>query len=72
METRRLWMMWWSGVFAMAAFVHLLRALSGVLLVVGTVSIPVGVSWAVVLTGGAAASWLMRLAFTCGASAAPR
>lgn len=60
METRRLWMMWWSGALGLAAFAHMLRALAGVTLSVGTVSIPVWVSWVVFPAAGIASMWLMR------------
>ena len=58
----RLWMMWWSGVFAVAAFVHLMRTLTNVSVVVGSLSIPRWLSWAVFPLAGLAAGWLMRRA----------
>ena len=62
MNTRRLWMMWWSGVFSVATFVHLMRALSGVSVAIGRVSIPLSVSWVVFPITGFMAGWLMRKA----------
>ena len=62
MDTRRLWLMWWAGIFAAATIVHLMRALSGASVVIGTISIPLWVSWTVVPLAGCISGWLMRLA----------
>ena len=62
METWRLWRMWWSGLFALAAFVHLLRALANVPVAIGMVAIPRWVSWVVVPVAGLMSGWLMRIA----------
>ena len=48
METRRVWRMWWSGLFSMAALGHLARAFGHVPVMIGAVRIPVWVSWVVV------------------------
>lgn len=62
METRRLWMMWWSGIFAVAAFVHLMRVLANLPITIGTVAIPMWVSWMVCPVAGVVSGWLMRIA----------
>ena len=62
METRRLWRMWWSGAFAVAAFVHLMRALANIPVTIGTVTIPIWVSWMVCPVAGLISGWLMRIA----------
>ncbi len=62
METRRLWRMWWSGVFAVAAFIHLMRALANLPVSIGTLAIPIWVSWVVFPLAGVLSGWLMRLA----------
>jgi hypothetical protein len=54
--------MWWSGVFAVAAFVHLLRALANMPVTIGTVAIPMWVSWVVFPVAGFISGWLMRIA----------
>ena len=58
MNRRVLWRMWWSGVFATAMAVHVLRALSGVPVVVGSVDVPLWVSSVVVLVAGSLSAWL--------------
>jgi len=63
-EMWRLREMWWSGVFALAAFVHLIRAIIGLPLTVGTVSVPVWLSWIVASLAGLASGWLMQRALT--------
>lgn len=60
MSTRRLWMMWWSGVFALATVVHLMRALANIPLIVGPVHVAVWISWVIFPLTGLAAVWLMR------------
>ena len=60
MDPRRLWMMWWSGLLAAAAFVHLLRAMLGMAVTVGTVEIPLRVSWIAGPVAGALSLWLAR------------
>ena len=62
METRRLRRMWWSGVFAVAAFVHLMRALANLSVTIGTLTIPMWVSWVVFPVAGFLSGWLMRIA----------
>ena len=62
METRRLWRMWWSGVFAVAAFVHGLRAMAHIPVTIGTVAVQIWVSWVVFPVAGFIAGWLMRIA----------
>jgi hypothetical protein len=54
--------MWWSGVFAVAAFVHLIRALAGFPVTVGMVAIPLWVSWVVGPVAGVMSGWLMWIA----------
>ena len=60
MELRRLWMMWWSGVLAAATFVHLLRTMTGLPVTIGSVLIPLWVSWVIVPVAGVASLWLVR------------
>ena len=55
-------MMWWSGLLAMATFVHLGRAMSGVVVSVGGVAVPLWVSWVIVVVAGGASLWLIRKA----------
>ena len=55
-------MMWWSGAFALAALAHLLRAVSRVPVVVGSLSIPLWVSWLIAPLAGFASSGLVRRA----------
>ena len=62
MEKRRLWRMWGSGLLALVTAAHLLRALTGVQVVIGTIRIPVWVSWIVFPVAGFFSGWLMRLA----------
>ena len=62
LETRRVWRMWWSGLFSMAALGHLARAFGHAPVTIGAVRIPVWVSWVVVPLAGGAAGWLMRTA----------
>jgi hypothetical protein len=62
MERRRLWMMWWSGLLAMATFVHLLRVMTGLSVTIGAVAVPMWVSWAVVFVAGIISLWLVRVA----------
>jgi hypothetical protein len=62
METRRLWMMWWSGLLAAATFVHLVRAMTGVPVTIGSVAIPLWLSWVVVPVAGVVSLWLVRKA----------
>lgn len=63
MNRRRLWTMWWSGMFTAAAFVHLVRALANMPVTIGTVSIPTWVSWMVFPVAAYIAGWLMNLVF---------
>lgn len=72
METWRLWRMWWSGVFAVAAFVHLMRALANLSVTIGTVAIPMWVSWAVFPIAGFIAGWLTRIALERKPQTPPR
>ena len=62
MERRRLWMMWWSGLLAAATFVHLFRTMTGVGVTIGSVAIPLWVSWVVVPIAGCCSLWLVRKA----------
>lgn len=62
MERRRLWQMWWSGLFAAAACVHVLRTLANVPVVIGTMAIPIWVGWVVFPLAGFVSGWLMRIA----------
>lgn len=62
MDTRRLWRMWWSGIFTVAAFVHLMRGLANIPVTIGTTAIPIWVSWVVFPVTGFMAGWLMRIA----------
>ncbi len=62
MDTRRLWSMWWSGVFALAAGVHLVRTLAHIPVTIGTVAIPMWVSWVVCPIAGVLSAWLARIA----------
>ena len=62
MERRRLWQMWWSGLLAAATFVHLGRAMVGVPVTIGSVEIPLWVSYAIVPTAGLFSLWLIRRA----------
>lgn len=62
MERRRLWMMWWSGLLAAATFVHLVRAMTGVPVRVGSMDIPLWASWAIVPVAGTISLWLIRTA----------
>ena len=62
MERRRLWMMWWSGLLAAATFVHLLRTMTGLPVMIGTVAIPLWVSWVIVPVAGVLSLWLVRRA----------
>lgn len=62
MSARRLWMMWWSGAFATATFVHLIRVMSGASLVVGAVTIPLWISGVIVVAAGPLSLWLMQRA----------
>ena len=62
MERRRLWKMWWSGVLAAATFAHLLRTMTGLPLIVGSVDVPLWVSWVIVPVAGGASLWLVRAA----------
>lgn len=62
METRRLWLMWWSGLLAAGTFIHLLRTMTGLPVTIGTVAIPLWVSWVIVPIAGGASLWLLRRA----------
>ena len=62
MDRRRLWLMWWSGLLAAATFVHLLRTLTGLPVVIGALAVPVWVSWVVVPTAGGVSLWLVQKA----------
>ena len=62
METRRLWQMWWSGVFAVGAVGHLIRLIAQATVVVGGVAIPLWVSAVVAAAAGTAAALLFSAA----------
>jgi hypothetical protein len=62
MDRRRGWMMWWSGCLATATFVHLGRGMTGIPVIIGTRTIPLWISWAVVVLAGVASLWLVRKA----------
>lgn len=62
MDTRRLWIMWWSGLLAIVAFVHLLRSVLGLSVLIGTVAIPLWVSWVVFPLASGGSLWLARRA----------
>lgn len=62
MDARRLWLMWWSGVFTVVAFVHLVRSLANIPVTIGTVAIPAWISWVIFPMAGLIAGWLMCLA----------
>mgnify|MGYP001578549838 CR=1 FL=1 len=66
METRRLWRMWWSGLFALVSASHLIRSLGGIPVTIGTVSIPLWLSWVVFPIAGAVSGWLMSMALRGG------
>ncbi len=66
MDRRRLWMMWWSGLLAAATFVHLLRTITGGPVVVGSMAVPLRVSWVIVPVAGGASVWLVRQARGAG------
>ena len=53
MEQRALSSMWWSGFFALATGVHLLRAILQVPLQVGATEVPLWLSWVVAVIAGA-------------------
>ncbi len=62
MERRRLWMMWWSGIFTVAALVHVVRAVANMPVTIGTVAIPMWVSWVMFPLAGFIAGGFMNLA----------
>ena len=47
---------------AVAALIHLMRALANIPVTIGTVAIPMWVSWVIFPLAGGLAGWLMRLA----------
>ena len=62
MERRQLWLMWWSGLFAAATFVHLLRVALGVDVAIGALHIPMWLSWVIFPLAGAVSLGLVRKA----------
>lgn len=62
MDSRRLWMMWWSGLLAAATFAHLLRTMTGAAVTIGSAEVPLWVSWVIVPVAGGASLWLVRRA----------
>ncbi len=62
MDTRRLWMMWWSGVFTVVASVHVVRVVGHLSVVVGAVNLPMWISWVLFPLAGLAAGWLLARA----------
>ena len=55
-------MMWWSGLLATATFAHLLRTMTGLSVTIGSVAIPLWVSWIIVPVTGLISLWLIRKA----------
>ena len=72
METRRLWRMWWSGLLAIVTFAHLLRAVMGVPVTVGTIALPLWISWVIFPLAGMGSLWFARRARGVGARPVPR
>jgi hypothetical protein len=62
MERQRLWMMWWSGLFAAATFVHLLRVALGLDVAIGALHVPMWLSWVIFPLAGAVSLGLVRKA----------
>lgn len=62
METRRLWLMWWAGLLALATFGHLLRLLLGWSVVVNGFAVPMWASGVIAPVAGAGSLWLVRRA----------
>jgi len=62
MERRRLWMMWWAGLLAAVTFVHLIRTMTGLPVTIGSVAIPLWLSWVIVPVAGFLSLWLVRQA----------
>jgi hypothetical protein len=73
MDARRLWMMWWSGLFAVVAAVHAVRAAASLPVLIGSVEIGLWISWLVFPAAAALSLILLRRARAAKpASAGPR
>jgi hypothetical protein len=53
-------------VFAVVAIAHLVRAVQGMPVVIGTWPAPMAISWLAVVVAGGLASWGLRLAARSG------
>ena len=62
MKTRTGWMMWWSGCFATATFIHLLRVMTGLPVTIGAWAVPIWISWVILALAGGISVWLVQRA----------